>query len=64
MAYDRIEPPHLWESAMSRMLYDLVCAWAGKKPPKYSDYFPRQKEEVRQMSDEQIMAAFGVGIPR
>ena len=57
MAYDRIEPPHMWESAIVKLLYRLVCSWSDK-PPKMSEFFPSQP--VEPMTEDQILRAFGI----
>lgn len=62
MAFDSIEPPDLWESATARMLYALVCSWSSGKPPKFTSFFPR-KTSNEPMSDDAILAAFGIKAP-
>ena len=60
MAYDRIEPPDLWQSTTARLLYQLVCSWSSGKTPTFASYLPetvRPKSEA--MDEAQILAAFG-----
>ena len=45
MAYERIEPADLWQSACGRLLYWIGCLWS-KKPPDYRNFFPKEKREM------------------
>jgi hypothetical protein len=53
LAYDRIDPPDRWPSAIARLLHWLGCCWS-KKPPSYESFFPRA--EPVQMSPAEIRA--------
>lgn len=60
MAFDRIEPPDLWQSTTARLLFRLVCAWS-EKAPRFADFLPPSARPVAVPMDEsQILAAFGI----
>lgn len=66
MAFDRIEPPDLWESAACKLLFSLVSAWStGDDPPRYKDFFPSDKPggEVEWDEEADVMNAFGFRAP-
>jgi hypothetical protein len=58
MAYDRIEPPDLWASTSTRLLYHLVCLWSSGKPPRFAEFLPPRPSPP--MDEDAILAAFGI----
>jgi hypothetical protein len=66
MAFDRISPPDLWQSATCRLLYRLVCAWSTGTAPSFSEFLPptSTSEDVVPMDESQILGAFGINPKR
>jgi hypothetical protein len=60
MAYDRIEPPDLWQSTTARLLYQLVCSWSSGKTPTFAQFLPPSaRPQAGPMDESQILSAFG-----
>lgn len=58
MAYDRIEPPDLWQQTHARLLYRLVCLWTTGKSPRFAEFLPDSVGK-RKMTESEIVGAFG-----